>query len=362
MKYIDEYRSKDLIKIVADGIKETADPRREYRFMEVCGTHTMAIARFGLKSLLPSNIKLLSGPGCPVCVTATSFIDKAIVYAGLKDVLLTTFGDMVKVPGSKTSLEKTRAERGNLRVIYSAIDALKIAVENPRKKIIFLGVGFETTAPTIAATIKEAKKKKINNFYVLSGHKIIPPALEALVEDKRIRLNGFILPAHVSAIVGSRPYGFIVKDYNISSVIAGFEPLDIMQGILMLVKQIEEDSPKVEIQYQRVVKPSGNKLAQRAMEEVFKIVDSEWRGLGIIPKSGLAIKGDFSGFDAEKSLKIKPVRKSAGKKGCICGEVLKGLKEPRDCRLFGKTCTPEYPVGPCMVSSEGTCAARYAYG
>ena len=360
MKYIDEYRDKDLIRAIAEKIKHRAGSKREYKFMEVCGTHTMAIARFGLKGLLPPNIKLLSGPGCPVCVTPTGFIDKAISLSKMKDVVITTFGDMIKVPGTSSSLEKAKSEGAEVKIVYSTLDALTIAKNNPAKKIIFLGVGFETTAPTIAASIIEAKDKKIENFSVLSGHKIMPPALKALVDDKDLALNGFILPAHVSTIIGSKPYAFVAKDYKIPCAIAGFEPLDIMQGIYMLVKQSVEKKPKIEIQYDRVVKPSGNKLAQDILKKVFKVADSEWRGLGIIPKSGLSIKNKYSKFNAEKNFKIK-IPKTKDNKACICGEVLKGKKTPGDCKLFGKGCTPEHPIGACMVSSEGTCSAWYAY-
>lgn len=361
MKYVDEFRSRSLIKAVAERIRKSVDPRREYRFMEVCGTHTMSIARFGLKGILPPNVRLISGPGCPVCVTPTSFIDKAIAYSRLKDSLIATFGDMVRVPGTRSSLEDVRSDRGNIKVVYSATDALRLATRNPEKKVIFLGIGFETTAPTIAATIKEAKKGRINNFFVLSGHKLIPPALKALIKDRSIKLDGFILPAHVSTIIGSGPYDFIPKRHRVPCVIAGFEPLDILQGIYMLIDQVSKKRPKTEIQYNRVVKPSGNRTAQRIMKDVFEPVDSEWRGLGVIPKSGLAIKRAFSKLDAEKNFKVGSFKGTSGKKGCICGEVLKGSKEPAKCRLFGKVCTPEHPFGPCMVSSEGSCSAAYFY-
>jgi len=360
VKYIDEYRDKKLIKTLADGIyKAAADS--EYTFMEVCGTHTMAIARFGLRSLLPPNVKLLSGPGCPVCVTPVSYVDKAIAYSGFKDVIIATFGDMVNVPGSQFSLGRARSENGNVKIVYSVLDALKLAVRHPDKKIVFLGVGFETTAPTIAAAIKEAKKEKVENFFVLCGHKVMPPALKTLISDKDVNLDGLILPAHVSAIIGSRPYGFISKTYKVPCVIAGFEPLDIMQGIYMLIKQSVKKKPEIEIQYDRVVKPAGNRLAQHLLKEVFKTVDSEWRGIGIIPSSGLAIRKDFRKFDSEENFKIKPPEKPRDRKDCICGDVLKGKNIPTDCRLFGKGCTPERPVGPCMVSSEGACSAYFIY-
>lgn len=361
MKYVDEYRDKKIIKEVADSVKKAVDPGKEYRFMEVCGTHTMAIAKFGLKHLLPPNVKMLSGPGCPVCVTPASFIDKAIAYARLDDVIITTFGDMIKVPGSDTSLEKARSERGNIKIVYSPLDAVEVAIKNPEKRVVFLGVGFETTAPTIAAAIVKAKKKNVRNFSVLSGHKTMPAALKALISDEKLSLDGFILPAHVSAIIGSRPYGFISSDYNIPCVIAGFEPLDIMQGIYMLIDQILKKKPQVEIQYDRVARPDGNTAAQKILDDVFDVVDSEWRGLGTIPGSGLAIRKEFSGLDAENIFSAVPVRKTHKDERCICGEVLKGLKEPKDCRLYSRACTPEHPIGPCMVSSEGTCSAWFLH-
>jgi len=362
MKYVDEFRDKTLIKNVAEKIKETADHKKSYRFMEVCGTHTMSIARFWLKHLLPPNIKMLSGPGCPVCVTPTSFIDKAIAYAGLKDTIIVTFGDMVKVPGSVSSLQEVRAEIGNVKVVYSVLDALKLASKNSGKRIVFLGVGFETTAPTIAAAILEAKGKGLDNFFVLSGHKVMPPALKALVKDRGLKIDGFILPAHVSTIIGARPYAFLSERYGISNVIAGFEPLDIMQGIYMLIKQINEREPKVDIQYSRAVKTEGNKAAQDVLRRTFDSVDAEWRGLGVIKASGLKIKSKFSRVDAEKNFKVNlPKVRDAADRGCICADVLKGLSEPKDCRLFAKGCTPEHPIGPCMVSSEGTCSAWYLH-
>ncbi len=361
MKYIDEYRDKRLIKAMAREIESLADKDRSYSFMEVCGTHTMAIARFGLKTLLPSNVKLLSGPGCPVCVTPIDFIDKAVAYAGIKDVIVTTFGDMLKVPGSKSYLELARSEGGDVRAVFSTLDALDIAAKDPKKRVVFLGVGFETTAPTIAAAINQAKKMKINNFSVLAGNKVMPPALKALVCDKDIKLDGFILPAHVSAIIGPGPYGFIARDHKIPCAIAGFEPLDIMQGIYMLLRQIRKKAPKVEIQYKRVVKPSGNRLAQKLLKDVFIPSDSRWRGLGIIPGSGLGIRKEFSAFDSENKIKIKLPKEAPDNKRCLCGEILKGKNLPPDCALYGKACTPERPIGPCMVSSEGTCSAYYLY-
>jgi hydrogenase expression/formation protein HypD len=334
---------------------------REIVLMEVCGTHTMSISRSGLRRLLPENIRLLSGPGCPVCVTPNYYLDKAIAYARKKDVLLTTFGDMIKVPGSSSSLEKEKGERANIFVVYSPLDALKIAQNNPEKKIIFLGVGFETTAPTLAATLQIARRKKIQNFLIFSGHKLIPPAMEALLKDQELHLDGFICPGHVSTIIGSKPYEFIARDYHIPCVIAGFEPLDVVQAIFMSVQEIvEKRPPQVQIQYSRLVKEEGNKKALELMEEVFETEKSNWRGLGDIPGSGLKIKENFFAFDAEVNLPVE-AEKTRENKACICGAILRGVKTPLDCSLFKKECRPENPVGACMVSSEGTCAAYFKY-
>ncbi len=361
MKYVDEFRDKGIIKEMATKIKEAALPKARYRFMEVCGTHTMSIARFGLREILPKNVELISGPGCPVCVTSASYIDKAISLSKMDKVIVATFGDMLKVPGQDGSLEEARGRGSRVKIVYSTLDALELARKNPEMKIVFLGVGFETTVPTIAAAIKKAKEERIDNFFVLSSHKTMPNALKAIVSDASLGLNGFIMPAHVSTIIGASPYNFIAKKYKIPCVITGFEPLDIMQGIYMLIEQILKNKPQVEIQYSRVVKSTGNRLAQKMINDVFKECDCEWRGLGVIPKSGLCIKDKFAGFDAEKAFNIKIPKESAPKKGCICGDILKGKLSPDNCRSFAKECTPQHPIGPCMVSSEGTCSAWYQY-
>lgn len=357
MKYIDEFRDKRLIDKVADEIRAKVDKRREYRLMEVCGTHTMAIFRFGLRDLLPENIRLISGPGCPVCVTPNGYLDRAIAIAGLPDVIITTFGDMMRVPGSFSSLEKEKAKGRNIKVVYSTDDALEVARKNPDKEVIFLGIGFETTAPTVASSIKAAQKNGIDNYSVLCGHKTMPEVLEVLVSDRNISVDGFLLPGHVSAIIGARPYEFLAEKYGKRCVIAGFEPADILQAILMLVTQ---KKPKVEIQYKRIIDLGGNTLAQKVMEDVFEKTTSEWRGIGKVKDSGLKIKNKFLLYDAETRFKVK-IRSPKENKGCICGEVLKGIKTPLECRLFGKVCDPENPVGSCMVSTEGTCAAYYKY-
>lgn len=361
MKYIDEFRDKGLVKTVSDRIRNAAEANRKYRLMEVCGTHTMAIFRFGLKYLLPSNIELISGPGCPVCVTANEYIDAACVLAGTKGVVIATFGDMLRVPGSKSSLEKERAGGGDIKVVYSALDALGLADKYSAERIVFLGVGFETTAPTVASSILEAGRRNLRNYFVLSGHKLIPPALDILANDRKLNIDGFILPAHVSAVIGARPYRFLARKYRIPGVIAGFEPVDILQGIWMLLRQISKGSADIQIQYDRVVKETGNLKAQGIIGEVFERCDSRWRGLGVIKKSGLKIRKKFHRFDAEKYFGIKYKKKDTTSLTCICGDVLKGIKKPLDCRLFGKNCRPERPLGPCMISSEGTCAAYFRY-
>lgn len=330
------------------------------KLMEVCGTHTMAIAKEGIKKLLPGNIELVSGPGCPVCVTPMNDIDRAIEVSRQENVIMATFGDMLRVPGTKGNLESLKARGRDIRVIYSPMDALNIARENPDKKVVFMGVGFETTSPTVAATVIEAKKRKICNLFVLSNFKIIFPALEALASSKRIKIDGFMCPGHVSVITGSGPYEKVSVRYKKPCVITGFEPADILKGIERLINQVKNKEHKVEIEYKRAVNRKGNTTAKKILGSVFEERDSEWRGLGVIPKSGLKLKKKYEDFDAEKKFRIN-IPKASKTRGCICSEILQGVKSPRDCKLFGKSCTPGNPVGPCMVSSEGTCAACYRY-
>ncbi|MGD8979340.1 MAG: hydrogenase formation protein HypD [candidate division WOR-3 bacterium] len=330
--------------------------QRRIILMEVCGTHTMVIAKSGIRSMLPENIMLLSGPGCPVCVTPQETIDYAIALSQEKNVIITTFGDMVRVPGTEDSLESSSP-----RIVYSPLDALKIAQENTGKDIVFIGVGFETTSPTIAATVVAARNANLKNFYVLPAFKVIPPALDFIAGSSRINVNGFILPGHVSAIIGSKPYEFLSDKYRLPGCVTGFEPIDILQGILTLSKQVVEDKPAISIEYERVVKPEGNVKALELMHNVFSICDTRWRGIGSIPQSGLEFSDEFQDYDVRKKYRIK-VPKSVEPKGCICGNVLLGLNMPFDCALFGSKCTPLSPVGPCMVSSEGSCAAYYKYG
>jgi hydrogenase expression/formation protein HypD len=361
MKYIDEFRNKKLVENIAAKIKKIALSSK-INIMEVCGTHTQSFRRFGLDKMLPFSLKLISGPGCPVCVCHQEYIDQAIALAKLKDIIILTFGDMLRVPGTRTTLEKEKSEASDVRVVYSAWDSLKIAQKNPQKKVIFLAVGFETTAPTIALTLKVAKKKKIANLFFLSGLKLIPPAMQALLRDPRIKIDGFLCPGHVSTIIGIKPYAFIPKRYKIGCCVTGFEPLDILEGIYLLLQQIINKKPGVANQYVRVVTKEGNLEAKRVMSSVFQAYDADWRGLGLIPKSGLKIKKEFARFDAEKVFPINLVtRHPLPATRCRCADILKGIISPLECPLFSKTCSPDNPLGPCMVSREGACNAYYRY-
>lgn len=359
MKFIDEYRDKEKARPIIEEIHRQAN--EPMTLMEVCGTHTVSIARYGLRKVLPETIRLISGPGCPVCVTSNGDIDRAISLARIPGAAVATFGDMVRVPGSDSSLALERANGRDVRVVYSPLDALKMAEEDSKIKIIFDGVGFETTAPTVAATALEARKRGLKNFFVFSAHKTVPLALKALLGLGEVRLDGFLLPGHVSAIIGSRPYEFLAEEHGLACVISGFEPLDILQSILMLVRQAKSRRPKVEIQYKRGVDPDGNPKALEVMARAFEPADVEWRGLGWIPGTGLALRKELSELDASQVFELRvPQAKEA--RGCRCGEVLRGVISPEDCTLYAKFCTPQNPVGPCMVSFEGSCAAAYKYG
>jgi hydrogenase expression/formation protein HypD len=357
MKFIDEYRDKDLVLKVSEEIRKISS--KPITLMEVCGGHTMSIQRFGLPSLLPETIRLLSGPGCPVCVSSRRFLDQAISYSRLPDVIITTYGDLIRVPGSSSTLDLEKARGADIRIVYSVMDSLEIARKNPDKKTVFLGIGFETTSPASAAAVIGAHREKISNFHLFSSHKIMPPAMAALI-DEGVKINGYIAPGHVSTITGTSIYQDIAKKYHLGCVIAGFEPVDLMESILMLVRQYEDNRPGVEIQYRRAVRPEGNVKAREMLDEVFELRDDWWRGLGVLHASGMGIRKKYSSFDAEKMLtvEVEPTRED---KGCICGEVLKGLKNPKECKLFAKTCTPQNPAGPCMVSNEGACHAFYRY-
>jgi hydrogenase expression/formation protein HypD len=357
MKYIDEYRDRKIVLALAEEIKRYST--RPISLMEVCGGHTMSIQRFGIPSLLPEHIRLLSGPGCPVCVSSRKFIDQAIAYSRLDDVIITTYGDLIRVPGSTSSLDREKANGADVRIVFSVMDALAIAAKEPDKKVIFLGIGFETTAPASATGVLSAYKQGLGNFLLFSSHKIMPPAMAALV-DEGVKIDGYIAPGHVSTITGTAIYSDISEKYGLGCVISGFEPVDLMEAILMLVRQFEEERPRVEIQYRRAVKPDGNPKAREILEEVFELRDDWWRGLGILPRSGYSVRKKYSAHDAELQIpvEVEPTRED---RGCICGEILKGLRNPKDCKLFGKACTPQNPVGACMVSHEGACAAYYRF-
>jgi hydrogenase expression/formation protein HypD len=333
---------------------------RPVKLMEVCGTHTVAIFRHGIRDIIPKVTALLSGPGCPVCVTPIRDVDAAIAISRLNGSILVTFGDMMRVPGSKQSLFHAQAEGANISIVYSPMDALKLASENKDKNVVFFATGFETTSPSIAGTLMEAERTGVNNFYIYSAHKVVPPALKALLDSPDLKIDGFILPGHVSTIIGSKPYEFIASDYKISSVITGFEAEDVLQGIMMLLEQIAENRAEVEIQYTRVVKKEGNQKAMGLINEYFELCDANWRGIGVIPQSGLKLKDKFKRRDVSNIFDLE-IPDAPEPKGCQCGQVLRGIKLPPDCRLFGKACTPEHPVGACMVSTEGSCAAYYKY-
>jgi hydrogenase expression/formation protein HypD len=327
--------------------------------MEVCGGHTAAIHRFGIPSLLPENIKLISGPGCPVCVTSTDFIDKAISYSRMDNVIIATFGDLVRVPGSASSLEKEKASGADIRIVFSGLESLEIARSNPLKKVIFLGIGFETTAPGTAVTVIQAREQNIRNFLILCAHKVMPPAIETIIRDGT-DLDGFICPGHVATITGSLIFDFIPYTYDLGCVIAGFEPADILMSILMLLRQVNSRIFKVEIQYSRAVRPDGNSLARKHMDSVFDICSSSWRGFGPIPGSGLTLNKEFEVYDAEVILPVS-VTSHMENELCICGKILRGTYSPADCPLFANICNPGNPLGACMVSNEGTCNSWYRY-
>jgi hydrogenase expression/formation protein HypD len=358
IKHMEKFRDPELSKRIADNIKKIS--KKPVRIMEVCGTHTVSIFRNGIRSILPETITLLSGPGCPVCVTAQKEIDAIIEMAGKEKMTIATFGDLMRVPGFNSSLQMEHSKGCDIRMVYSAFDAINIAKNNPDRIVVFPGVGFETTAPTIAASIITANRMNLENFYVYSVHKLVPPALFALMDNEKVRVDGFILPGHVSVIIGSNGYESFFNKYSVPGVIAGFEPVDILQAVYKIVYRIENESPGLENSYQRAVTTEGNPKALQMMEDVFEPVDAQWRGIGMIPGSGLGIRKKYERFDAEKMVGFSaPVNMEP--KGCACGEILTGIKTPPECPLFNKQCTPMAPVGPCMVSSEGTCATYYQY-
>ena len=359
MKHIDEYRDSALVRPLVDELKNSLT--RPVRLMEVCGTHTMSIFRSGIRTILPEGMEIVSGPGCPVCVTSASHMDAFIQMAELDHVRVAIFGDLFRVPGSNGSLANASSRGANVDVVYSPMDGLELARKNPDDLVVFLGVGFETTTPGIGATILAAAREEIDNFCVFSTHKVIPGPLEALMGDPELKINALLCPGHVSAIIGAGAYQPFVDKFGLACVVAGFEPADLLKGLILLARQVGSGKPQVENIYPRVVSWEGNRRAQAMLEEIFEPVDMEWRGLGMLPRSGLAIRDKYARFDAEKRLDIT-VKKVEEPKGCLCGAILKGRNTPPECPLFKSRCTPAMPIGPCMVSSEGTCAAYYKYG
>ncbi len=369
MKFVEEFRDGRLAKGLAAAIAAEARPSRHYSFMEFCGGHTHAISRYGVADLLPGNVRMVHGPGCPVCVLPIGRVDMAIELALEHDVILCTYGDCLRVPASGgRSLMKARARGGDVRMVYSAADALKLAQDEPGRQVVFFAIGFETTTPPTAVVIKQAAALGLKNFSVLCCHVLTPSAIANILESPEVRelgtvpLDGFIGPAHVSTVIGSRPYEFFAEEYRKPVVIAGFEPLDVMQAILMLIRQVNEGRSEVENEFTRAVTREGNLKAQTLVSEIFELRrEFEWRGLGLVPYSALKIRRDYAAFDAEGRFSLA-YRSVADHQSCECGAILRGVKRPQDCKLFGNVCTPATPVGSCMVSSEGACAAHYTYG
>lgn len=369
MKYVDEFRAKATAQKLSRAIAAEAHPERRYHLMEFCGGHTHAIFRYGVQDLLPENVRLVHGPGCPVCVLPISRIDMAITMAEQHGVTLCSYGDMLRVPASKRrSLLKAKAEGADIRMVYSTQDALKIAQDHPEKQVVFFAIGFETTTPPTAVAIKQAQAQGLRNFSVFCNHVLTPAAIQNILESPEVRelgtisLDGFLGPSHVSSIIGSQPYEFFAEEFQRPVVIAGFEPLDVMQSILMLIRQLNEGRHDVENEYTRVVSAEGNVKAKKLVAEIFELRRTfEWRGLGLVPYSALRIKKPFAEYDAELRFPVEEVPAS-DIKGCECPAILRGVKRPTDCKLFGTVCTPENPMGSCMVSSEGACAAYWTYG
>ncbi|MDT8422276.1 MAG: hydrogenase formation protein HypD [Desulfuromonadales bacterium] len=362
MNYTTEFRDPELAALQLEAIRRTvANHSGVMTLMEVCGTHTMAIYQHGIRALLPKNIRLISGPGCPVCVTPIDYVDHAVALARRPNTIITTFGDMLRVPGSSSSLMREQARGATIKIVYSPLDAVAIAAKNRAQDVVFLGVGFETTTPTVAGAILTAARQGLKNFLVLGSHKTMPAPMAALIGDPELQVDGYLCPAHVSAIIGSDAYLPLVSQYQVAAVITGFEPLDVLQGVLMLARQIVSGKMQVENQYRRVVHPEGNPKARDILDQVFEPCAARWRGIGDIPDSGLRIRPKYAAFNAATQLPVE-VEAAVERPGCQCGEILKGKISPKDCPLFRTVCTPEEPVGACMVSSEGTCAAEYKYG
>ncbi len=358
MKFIDEYRNGDTAKQFAEAI--AAITTRSWTIMEICGGQTHAIVKYGIEDLLPTQINLVHGPGCPVCVTPVEMIEKAIVIAERPEVIFTSFGDMLRVPGAEKDLLTVKARGGNVRIVYSPLDAVKIALQHPEKHVVFFAVGFETTAPANAMAVREAHRLGLNNFSILCSHVLVPPAIEAILSSPMNMVQGFLAAGHVCTIMGYEEYLPLAERYKVPIVVTGFEPVDILQGIYMTVKQLEEERCEVENQYARTVRREGNIVAQQLLAEIFQVSDRAWRGIGIIPKSGYSINPKYEQFDAEKRFQLNHIT-AAESESCIAGLVLQGIKKPHECSEFGKRCTPEHPLGAPMVSSEGACAAYYHY-
>jgi hydrogenase expression/formation protein HypD len=359
MKHFDEYRDSSLVKPLVEELKSAVT--KPLRVMEVCGSHTMAIFRNGLRSILPEGMELVSGPGCPVCVTSASHMDAFIAMAELPGVRVTIFGDLFRVPGTHTSLARASSLGAKVDIVYSPMDALELATQNPDELVVFLGVGFETTTPGIAATILAAHTRNIKNFVVFSTQKTMPAPLEALLSDPNLKIDGLLCPGHVSSIIGASAWEPMAKKHHLACVVGGFEPADLLKSLILLARQVGNNDIKVENVYSRAVAWEGNLRARKMVDEIFEPADMDWRGLGRIPLSGLKIREKYADFDAEVRLNIT-LPKSEEPKGCMCGEILKGMNTPRECPLFDTRCTPANPIGPCMVSSEGTCAAYHKYG
>jgi len=362
LKFVDEFRDPELGAAVSAEILAAVDPGRHYKLMEVCGGHTHSIYKYGIDDLLPDQVELVHGPGCPVCVIPMGRVDDGIAIAQNSEVILTCFGDMMRVPGSNGTFTDAKAAGADVRMVYSPLDALRIAKQNPDRVVVFFAIGFETTAPSTALTLRRAKAEGVENFLCICNHVTIVPPLRALLESPDLRLDGFIGPGHVSTVVGARPFEFIPADYGKPIVVSGFEPLDLLQSVHMVLKQLAEGRCEVENQYRRVVPYDGNPAALSVLAEVFELRPHfEWRGLGFISHSGLKLSRDYADFDAEVRFGVPGVR-VADPKACQCGEVLKGVIKPWECKVFGTACTPETPIGTCMVSSEGACAAYYTFG
>ncbi len=359
MKYLDEYRDQQVAGKLVEQIRRTAT--RPWVLMEVCGGQTHSIVKYGLDALLPEQVELVHGPGCPVCVTSLEMIDRAHAIARRKDVIFCSFGDMLRVPGSHSDLFKIKAEGGNVRIVYSPLDCLKIARANPDKKVVFFAIGFETTAPANAMSVWQAKEQGIGNFSVLVSHVLVPPAMTGILDSPHNRVQGFLGPGHVCAVSGWTEYEPIVARYRVPIVITGFEPVDILQGVLMTVQQLEQGRAELENAYARAVCREGNPAAQQMIRRVFQVCDRAWRGLGVIPQSGFTLTPEFAAYDAEKIFEVQGIH-ATEPAICISGQILQGLKKPHDCPAFGKRCTPENPLGATMVSAEGACAAYYGYG